>query len=79
MENKDELRMNNLCDIYGLEGRILTTTSIRLTDGEKILDLYSTKYFKVSIKERGDITTDKEIIEGYFSGSKEIREANQLN
>jgi hypothetical protein len=52
----DNSRIENIKNEYGLHCIRLSEYTIRVTDGNKRLDLYKTRYFKVDTGERGNLT-----------------------
>lgn len=62
----DENNKAEIEDRFDVEVRILTTNTLRITDGKKRLDLYATKYFKVEENKRGSYS--------YFDRDKLISE-----
>ena len=65
----DNARIEDIKNKYGLDCVRLSQYTIRVTDGNKRLDLYKTRYFKVDTGERGNLTyagTDN-LIREYFN------------
>ena len=65
----DRTRRESIKSDYGLDCKKLSQNVIRITDGNKRLDLFETRYFKVDTNERGnirDIGEDK-LIREYFN------------
>ena len=65
----DKARREAIKRDYGLDCKSLSQNVIRITDGNKRLDLFESRYFKVDINERGnirDIGEDK-LIREYFN------------
>lgn len=54
---------------YDLDCKRLSQNVIRITDGNKRLDLYETRYFKVDTGERGNISDigEDKLIRQYFN------------
>jgi hypothetical protein len=60
---------------YGSRLGVQTFTEyhIRVTDGELILDLFPTRYWRLQLDERGNINNKlEEIVEEYFNIKKDI-------
>lgn len=67
ISGSDEAWIEAVTKEYGLDARVLTQHCIRITDGTKRLDLFKDRYFKVDIKERGDYSDWRKMVEEYFN------------
>ena len=65
----DKARCEAIKNDYGLQCKRLSQNVIRITDGNKRLDLYETRYFKVDTGERGNIRAvgENKLIREYFN------------
>ena len=65
----DKARSEAIKNDYGLECARLSQNVIRISDGNKRLDLYETRYFKVDTGERGNIRDigEDRLISEYFN------------
>ena len=60
-------RANWIKEAWGFNVTFLTDYQIRITDGDKTLDLYRRKYHKIESGKRGSIKGNfEEIVENYF-------------
>jgi len=68
VKSVDEARAASIREQYKLDVKILTMHTLRLSDGNKRLDLYESRYFKVDTGERGNYgwLTQDELIKDYF-------------
>jgi hypothetical protein len=63
----DKARIEAIKRDYDLDCKRLSQNVIRITDGNKRLDLYETRYFKVDTGERGNIRDKDKLIREYFN------------